>query len=80
MLLLPHQEHEVNSPTEDIKELLSRASQYDDKPHLLYSWVMVLAGKYLEGEKQEQVRLLMDREYNKPRTSEQAEAFANRSK
>lgn len=69
----------MNSPTEDIKELLARASQYDDKPHLLYSWVMVLARKYLEGEAQKQVCRLMDKEYNRPRTSEQAEAFAKRN-
>lgn len=53
---------------EQIGELLARAWKYDDKPHLLYSFIQTLARQY-EPDPQVQAEIirLMDIEYEKDR-------------
>lgn len=31
---------------DDVQELLARAYQFDDKPHLIFSWIASLAARY----------------------------------
>lgn len=48
---------------QDIGELLSRAWSFDDKPHLLFSHLMVMAKRYQTPDSREETVRLMDAAY-----------------
>lgn len=53
----------------DILDLLARAYKYDDKPHQLYSYICVLAEKYVKDfDRRKEIIRLMDKEYNRDRS------------
>lgn len=70
---------EPDAPTEtdmrrDIDELMVRALKYDDKPHHLYSYIMVMARRYASEGTVDEICRIMDAEYERDRSSGHTEA------
>lgn len=51
----------------DVKELMARARGYEDKPHLIFSWIMAMADRHIPDVKdRDEIKRVMDKVYHAP--------------